>query len=146
MTTPFFPALVYCSSPDREHSGRHFGIEEWLRLLPRPLPPSFLLAVKEHVDVHRQMMDALVSMKVRLPRLLSSGQDQIFVLDRQQPMVAFFGHWPEYSAGGVRVRSIAKTLGISVETVRHHVKTMFRKTAAHSQEELVRLFDTGESS
>jgi hypothetical protein len=33
------------------------------------------------------------------------------------------------------VRSIAKTLGISVETVRHHVKTMFRKTAAHSQEE-----------
>jgi DNA-binding CsgD family transcriptional regulator len=44
------------------------------------------------------------------------------------------------------VRSIAKTLGISVETVRHHVKTMFRKTGAHAQEELVRLFDTGESS
>jgi len=32
------------------------------------------------------------------------------------------------------------------ETVRHHVKAMFRETGAHSQEDLVKLFDTGERS
>jgi DNA-binding CsgD family transcriptional regulator/PAS domain-containing protein len=41
---------------------------------------------------------------------------------------------------GLRVRSIAQTLGISVETVRRHLKAMFRKTGVHSQEGLIRLF------
>jgi DNA-binding CsgD family transcriptional regulator len=41
---------------------------------------------------------------------------------------------------GVRLRSVGKRLGISVETVRRHVKTMFRKTGVHSQEALVQLF------
>lgn len=41
---------------------------------------------------------------------------------------------------GYRIRSIAETLKISVATVRNHVKTMFRKTGAHSQDELVRMF------
>jgi DNA-binding CsgD family transcriptional regulator len=46
---------------------------------------------------------------------------------------------------GARLRSIAQTLGISVETVRRHVKAMFRKTGVHSQEALVKLFfGTGE--
>jgi DNA-binding CsgD family transcriptional regulator len=31
-------------------------------------------------------------------------------------------------------------LRISIETVRRHVKAMFRKTGVHSQEELVKLF------
>jgi PAS domain S-box-containing protein len=262
-------------------------LETWLRSSRESVPATFLLALKQDFDLHQQMMASLASMEVRLPRLLSSCQDQIFVLDREQRMVAFFGHWPEYSprrpetllgkrkrdvfgsaagavhedAGdralrgeevryewtvtdgppwpvhlstaasplrndrgdivgivlvtrditrlkraqeeieatlkektahlleverevrqiadsfhrpsrqvepattpngtgdllsarerevlahlrrGVRLRSIAKTLGISVETVRHHVKAMFRKTGAHSQEELVMLFDTGE--
>jgi len=264
-------------------------LEEWLRSSGRSAPATFLLATKDAFDVHQRMMASLASMEVRLPQLLSSGQDQIFVLDRQQRMVAFFGHWPEDSprrpeallgkskrdvlgseagavhedAGlralrgeevkyewtvtdgppwpvhlftaasplrndggeivgvllvtrditrikraqeeieatlkektahlleverevrqiadsfqrpsrqvrqntpgsgisallsarerqvlahlrrGVRLRSIAKTLGISVETVRQHVKAMFRKTGAHSQEDLVKLFDAGERS
>jgi PAS domain S-box-containing protein len=41
---------------------------------------------------------------------------------------------------GARVQSIARTLGISIETVRRHVKAMFRKTGVHSQEALVKLF------
>jgi PAS domain S-box-containing protein len=230
------------------------------------------------------MMTSLGSMRVRLPHVLSSGQDQIFVLDREQRMVAFFGSWPDTSPGrphdmlgkrksdlfgpdsaavhdaaalralkgdetayewtvkdaphrvhlltaasplraddgeivgvllvtrnvtplkqaqleieqalqdrtnqllevergvrrvaaalqrsprdvvehaktsglhtsaflsmrerqvldllrrGARTRSIARTLGISVETVRRHVKAMFRKTGVHSQEALVKLF------
>jgi DNA-binding NarL/FixJ family response regulator len=46
---------------------------------------------------------------------------------------------------GVRLRSIAQTLGISIETARRHVKAMFRKTGVHSQEALVKLFfDSGE--
>jgi DNA-binding CsgD family transcriptional regulator len=258
---------------------------------PRPAPAAFLVALKEDFDVHQQMMDGLASMHVRLPQLLSSGQDQIFVLDRELRIVTFFGHWPEQSARrpqaligkrkrdvlgsetgavhddaagralrgeavtyewsitdspppqlvhlftaasplrnedgeiagvllvtrdvtrlkhgqqeieaalrkktahlleverevrqiadrlqrpsrqaderktaagpgisslsprerevlahlrrGVRLRSIATALGISVETVRNHVKAMFRKTGAHSQEELIRLFDTDERS
>jgi DNA-binding NarL/FixJ family response regulator len=266
------------------------GVRElraWLRSSRRrPMPTSFLLALKTEFDVHHQTMAALTSMGVRLPHLLSSGQDQIFVLDREQRIVAFFGHWPKESprglqdllgkrkrdifspdvaavheaaglralngeeaayewsitdlqwpvhlltaasplrndvgevAGillvtrnitrlkqaqlemekslqqktsqllevergvrkvaaalqgstrdiehantsglhtraflskrehqiltflsrGVRLRSIAQTLGISVETVRRHVKTMFRKTGVHSQESLVKLFSLG---
>jgi PAS domain S-box-containing protein len=42
-------------------------------------------------------MSALASMRVQLPQVLSSGQDQIFVLDRDQRMVAFFGYWPKES-------------------------------------------------
>jgi len=267
-------------------------LRAWLRSSRRrPAPTSFLLALKAEFDVHHQGMAALASMRVRVPDLLSSGQDQIFVLDREQRMVAFFGHWPKESprrlkdllgkrkrdvfgpeaaavheaavlralngeeaayewnvtdvprpvhlftaasplrnddgvvAGvllvtrnvtplkqeqleieralkektsqllevefgvrqiaatfqrspqgnvehartsglhtsaflsrrehevlnllrrGFRLRSIAQTLGISVETVRRHVKAMFRKTGVHSQEALVQLFsDTGEQS
>ena len=264
-------------------------LRAWLRSSRRrPMPTSFLLALNSEFDVHHQAMAALASMRVRVPDLLSSGQDQIFVLDREQRMVAFFGHWPKESprrltdllgkrkqdvfgpeaaavhepaflralngedasyewsltdvprrkhlftaasplrnddgvvAGvllvtrdvtplkeeqleigralkektsqllevefgvrqiaatfqrspqgnlehgrmsglhtnaflsrrehevlnllrrGVRLRSIGQTLGISVETVRRHVKAMFRKTGVHSQEALVQLFsDTG---
>ena len=48
-------------------------------------------------DVHNQAIAGLASMRVRLPNVLSSGQDQIFVLDREQRIVAFFGHWPKES-------------------------------------------------
>ena len=53
--------------------------------------------LKAEFDVLHQTMAALDSMGVRLPRLLSSGQDQIFVLDPEQRIVAFFGHWPQES-------------------------------------------------
>lgn len=47
--------------------------------------------------------------------------------------------------GGARSRSIAQKLGISIETVRRHMKAMFRKTGVHSQDALVSLFsDTRE--
>jgi PAS domain S-box-containing protein len=241
------------------------------------------LALAPDYDLHHQTIAALASMNLRLHNLLSAGLDQIFVLDREQRMVAFFGHWPKESpwaleellgkrkrdvfgadkaaiheaatlralkgeevsyewtvkdkvrltylfttasplrtdAGvvtgvllvtrnvtplkqeqlaiqqalrektdqlaevelsvkriaatlrppasavepastsrlhtnaflskrerevlsllqrGLRPRTIAQTLGLSVETVRHNVKTMFRKTGVHSQEALVRLF------
>jgi DNA-binding CsgD family transcriptional regulator len=38
---------------------------------------------------------------------------------------------------GYRPRSIAETLQVSPETVRNHLKAMFKKTATHSQEELI---------
>jgi DNA-binding CsgD family transcriptional regulator len=37
---------------------------------------------------------------------------------------------------GYRPRSIAETLRVSPETVRNHLKAMFKKTGTHSQEEL----------
>lgn len=40
---------------------------------------------------------------------------------------------------GYRPRSIAATLQVSPETVRNHLKAMFKKTGTHSQEELVAL-------
>jgi PAS domain S-box-containing protein len=43
------------------------------------------------------MMASLGSMRVQLPHVLSSGQDQIFILDQDQRMVAFFGRWPKTS-------------------------------------------------
>ena len=254
-------------------------------------PTRFVLAPKAEFDRHRQTVAALASMDVRLSHLLSSGQDQIFVLDREQRMIAFFGYWPEdapwkvsdllgkrkreifppeisaiheaaalralngeeavyewsvskpprpahlftaasplrndggaivgvllvtrdvttlkegqlkieralnektsqllevegglrqiaasfqrratsndehrgtsglhttgfltsreyailgYLRKGLRLRSIAQTLGISVETVRRHLKAMFRKTGVHSQEALIKVFsESGERS
>ena len=270
---------------------RHLdALRAWLRSSGRPpMPTSFRLALKADFELHHQMIAALDSMDVRLSHVLSSGQDQIFVLDREHRMMAFFGHWPpesprrlkdllgkrkqdvfgpevaavheaatlralngedvayewsitdlprpvhlftaasplrnsrgvvagvllvtrnvtvlkeaqlaidrvlkdktshllEVESGvrriaasfqgaprghveqsrtsglhtraflsgrehdvlnllgrGVRLRSIAQTLGISIETVRRHVKAMFRKTGVHSQEALVKLFsDTRE--
>ena len=73
-------------------------LRAWLRSpRRRPMPPTFLLALKAEFDVHHQTMAALAAMGVRLPQLLSSGQDQIFVLDPEQRIVAFFGHWPQES-------------------------------------------------
>jgi DNA-binding CsgD family transcriptional regulator/PAS domain-containing protein len=263
-------------------------LRTWLRRSSRRVQPTnLLLCLKTEFDTHRLTRNALNSMDVQLSNVLSSGQDQIVVLDREQRMVAFFGHWPEESprrprdllgkrkrdifgpeaaavheaaalralngedavyewsvtdlprpihlftaasplrsdkgviagivlvtrnitslkqalfetekaladkrsqlldvergvkqiadslqrspqgkakplAGsslhtkaflsarehevlnllrkGVRLRSIGQTLGISIETVRRHVKTMFRKTGVHSQEALVRLFYDG---
>ena len=40
---------------------------------------------------------------------------------------------------GCRPRSIAETLHVSPETVRNHLKAMFKKTGTHSQEELTRM-------
>jgi PAS domain-containing protein len=57
----------------------------------------FFLCLEAEFETHRQITDALNSMDVRLSNVLSSGQDQICVLDREQRMVAFFGHWPEQS-------------------------------------------------
>lgn len=265
-------------------------LRTWLRSSRRrPKANRFLLALKREFDMHQQNMAALVSMDVRLSHMLSSGQDQIVVLDREQRMMAIFGYWPKESPRrpqemlgkrkrdifgpelaavheaaalralkgeevsyewdvtdvprpvhlftaasplrnqdgdvsgvllvtrnvtilkqaqleiekalvdktgqllevecgvrqlaaslqrspperaqhqtkpgpqtnvllssrehevlsflrrGARLRSIAQTLGISIETARRHVKTMFRKTGVHSQEALVKLFsDTGE--
>jgi DNA-binding NarL/FixJ family response regulator len=264
----------------------------WLRSSGRRTEPAkFLLALETEFDTHRRVMAALDSMGVGLWDVLSSGQDQIAVLDREQRIVAVFGHWSKepprsqtdllgkrtrdlfgsdaaavheaaafralngehtayewsitgmprrahlfttasplrsddgFVAGvvlatrnittlkqalfeakrslqektnqlldvergmrqiadtlqrsprsnarqspasglhtsaflsgreqevvnllrrGTRLRSIAQTLGISIETVRRHVKSMFRKTGVHSQEALVKLFyDTSEQS
>jgi len=52
-------------------------LEDWLRSSGRPAPATFLLATKDAFDVHQRMMASLASMEVRLPQLLSSGQDQI---------------------------------------------------------------------
>jgi PAS domain-containing protein len=73
-------------------------LRAWLRSSKQPpMLTTLLLALKAEFDVHEQGMAALASMRVRLPHLLSCGQDQIFVLDREQRMVAFFGHWPRES-------------------------------------------------
>ena len=243
----------------------------------RPKPSSFHVGLAADFDLHRQRMSGLASIRLRPMDILSSGRDQIFVLDREQRIVAFFGRWPKQSprrigdmfgkrkrelfgpeiaelheaagrraldgeevsyewsitdlprpvhlfttasplrnddgevAGvllvtrdvtqlreslrqierelhameqgirrigavlhpsgtselgtpalprgaalsrredqilqllrrGARLRSIAETLGISVETVRRHVKGMFRKTGVHSQEALVNAFGSG---
>src|SRR5262249_38328743 len=72
-------------------------LAKWLASARRPLPKTFLLIIKDAFDAQQRMLSALGSMQVPLPQLLSSGQDQIFVLDRDQRMVAFFGRWPEQS-------------------------------------------------
>jgi DNA-binding CsgD family transcriptional regulator/PAS domain-containing protein len=62
----------------------------------RPLDSTtYVLSTEAEFAIRDRTMAALASMGVKLPQLLSSVQDQIFVLDRDQRMVAFFGHWPE---------------------------------------------------
>jgi hypothetical protein len=64
----------------------------WLRSSkPGAMPKCFLLAVKEEFDTHRQIESALARMKASSSHVLSSSQDQIVVLDREQRMVAFLG-------------------------------------------------------
>jgi len=46
---------------------------------------------------------------------------------------------------GYRPRSIAEQLTVSPETVRNHLKAMFKKTGTHSQEELTALLRASES-
>jgi DNA-binding CsgD family transcriptional regulator len=48
---------------------------------------------------------------------------------RERQVLALLGQ-------GYRPRSIAEKLGVSPDTVRNHLKSMFRKTGTHSQEEL----------
>jgi PAS domain S-box-containing protein len=72
------------------------GLRDWLRSSRHQSAPTFfLLALKTEFEIHRQAMASLASMNVRFSHLLSSGQDQIFVLDRDMRMVAFFGNWPK---------------------------------------------------
>lgn len=47
---------------------------------------------------------------------------------------------------GYRLRSVADRLRLSVQTVRNQVKAMFKKTGAHSQEELIRMFSGSKDS
>jgi DNA-binding CsgD family transcriptional regulator/PAS domain-containing protein len=53
------------------------------------------LALRTEFLLHQRTKTALQSMNVRLPNVLSAWQDQVFVLDRKQRMVAFFGRWPK---------------------------------------------------
>jgi hypothetical protein len=71
-------------------------LRTWLRSSGRR-PATFLLALKAEFDMHRQVMAALELLDLGLMHVLSSSQDQIAVLDREQRMVAFFGHWPKES-------------------------------------------------
>jgi DNA-binding CsgD family transcriptional regulator len=51
---------------------------------------------------------------------------------RERQVLALLGQ-------GYRPRSIAEKLGVSPDTVRNHLKSMFRKTGTHSQEELTEM-------
>jgi PAS domain S-box-containing protein len=74
------------------------ALQTWLRESRRTrTPASVQLALASDFDLHQRTMSALADMRVQLPQVLSSGQDQIFVLDREQRMVAFFGSWPKHS-------------------------------------------------
>ena len=44
---------------------------------------------------------------------------------------------------GGRISSIAENLGLSKETVRHHLKSIFQKFEVHSQDELIHFLKTG---
>lgn len=81
----------------------------------------------------RRAATALLRSANHPPNESSTTLDRSMLSPRESEVLAFLDR-------GARVRSIAEALGISVETVRRHVKTMFRKTGAHSQEELVKLF------
>lgn len=47
---------------------------------------------------------------------------------------------------GYRPRSIAEALHVSPETVRNHLRAMFKKTETHSQEELTALLRASRDS
>ena len=70
-------------------------LRAWLKLRREPTPTTFVLALTSEIDLDNRVTAALDSMKVGLPHLLASSRDQIFVLDRDQRIVAFFGHWPK---------------------------------------------------
>jgi PAS domain S-box-containing protein len=74
------------------------GLHTWLRSAKRrPLPTRCLLTLAGDFDRHQRMLSALASMRLQFSDVLTSSQDQIWVLDQEQRMVAFFGHWPKES-------------------------------------------------
>jgi DNA-binding CsgD family transcriptional regulator len=76
------------------------------------------------VENHRKGGPARVELGADNPlRLLSARERQVLDLLGQ----------------GYRPRSIAETLHLSPDTVRNHLKAMFKKTGTHSQEELTAL-------
>jgi DNA-binding CsgD family transcriptional regulator len=83
------------------------------------------------VENHRKAGQARVELRADSPlRQLSARERQVLDLLGQ----------------GYRPRSIAETLHLSPDTVRNHLKAMFRKTGTHSQEELTALLRAAASA
>jgi DNA-binding CsgD family transcriptional regulator len=64
------------------------------------------------------------------PREFLAGSPLRQLSSRERQVLALLGQ-------GYRPRSIAEELHVSPETVRNHLKAMFKKTGTHSQEELI---------
>ena len=77
---------------------------------------------------------------VMITRKTASGRDELDGADsplrhlspRERQVLDLLGQ-------GYRPRSIAETLHVSPDTVRNHLKAMFKKTGTHSQEEITAL-------
>ena len=75
-----------------------------------------------------------------ITRKTASGRDELDGADsplrhlspRERQVLDLLGQ-------GYRPRSIAETLHVSPDTVRNHLKAMFKKTGTHSQEEITAL-------
>jgi DNA-binding CsgD family transcriptional regulator len=68
----------------------------------------------------------------QLPRELDANSPLHVLSSRERQVLDLLGQ-------GYRPRSIAEKLRLSPETVRNHLKAMFRKTGTHSQEELTEM-------
>ena len=115
------------ASPLRDASADVVGVV----LITRNVSSSRLLELEHGIE---QLAGAIENLRKadQLPREFRRDSPLHALSSRERQVLDLLGH-------GYRPRSIAEKLHVSPETVRNHLKAMFKKTDTHSQEELTAL-------
>jgi DNA-binding CsgD family transcriptional regulator len=135
--------LFTAASPLRDAAANIVGIVLLTRMVgalsrdQTAITASLADATRRLVDVEegmRQLADALETYR-RSRRVLATFRADSplqHISSRERQVLELLGQ-------GYRPRSIAEKLQVSPDTVRNHLKAMFKKTGTHSQEELTAL-------
>jgi len=122
-------------TPKDEQSQDWAGLARYSALYP---------SIRERLKTIRQSSDPrLRAMYDRLDAMMARG-----TLDRRAALAERFGLTPaevrlaSVIAAGGRLGDYAAQQGVSLGTVRTHLKAVFAKTGVHRQSELVRLFNS----
>jgi DNA-binding NarL/FixJ family response regulator len=93
--------------------------------LTKPISPEAVIARLDGVMLKRR------ELKVKSSPLAALGAEDLARLSQRERQVA------ELLAGGKTAKDVAAALGLSANTVRNHVKSIFAKLRVHSQVELL---------